>query len=80
MKAMTVGLLLVILAPAAHAAVKDCGELKNEIAEKLKAKNVATFSLEVVAADAVADRTVVGSCEGGTKKIIYSKNPDRSAM
>jgi len=60
-------------APAASGA-KACEELKSEIAAKLDAKGVKSYSLEIVAKDADAgDAKVVGTCEGGTKKILYSK-------
>ena len=36
-------------------------------------KGVTGFTLEIIPADQVKDQKVVGSCEGGTKKIIYSK-------
>ena len=60
-------------APPALAVVKSCEELKNEIEAKLKAKKVATYALEVVAAAEVKDQKVVGTCEGGKKKIVYKK-------
>lgn len=63
--------LSVIGAPAL--AAKDCEELKTEIAAKLDAKGVKDYTLEVVPADQVADKKVVGSCEGGSKKIVYTK-------
>jgi hypothetical protein len=53
---------------------KPCEELKSEIAQKLEAKNVKGYSLEIVEKDKEAvDGKVVGSCESGAKKIIYSK-------
>lgn len=55
-----------------HAA-KPCEELKAEIAAKIEAKGVKTYTLEVASNDQAGDRKVVGSCEGGTKKIVYSK-------
>ena len=48
-------------------------QLKDEIAKKLDAKNVKDYTLEIVAKDKDAEGKVVGSCEGGTKKIVYSK-------
>ena len=53
--------------------IKPCDELKSEIAAKIDAKGVKDYQLEIVAAGDVKDQTVVGSCEGGTKKITYSK-------
>ena len=54
-------------------AAKDCEELKTEIAAKIDANNVPNYTLEIVAADKVGDAKVVGSCEGGTKKILYTR-------
>jgi hypothetical protein len=52
---------------------KPCEELKSEIAAKLDAKNVKGYTLEIVAKDKDAEGKVVGSCENGTKKIMYLK-------
>jgi phage baseplate assembly protein gpV len=52
-------------------AAKSCDELKTEIAAKLDAKSVAGYTLDIVANDQVGEQKVVGSCEGGTKKITY---------
>jgi hypothetical protein len=64
--------LLVLLATPAFAA-KSCDELKSEIEAKLKANGVEGYTLEIVANDEVKDRPVVGSCDGGTKKIVYTR-------
>ena len=52
---------------------KDCNELKGEIDAKIKKNGVEKFSLDIVDADAQADGKVVGTCDGGTKKIIYKR-------
>ena len=53
---------------------KPCEELKSEIATKLDAKGVKAYSLDIVAKDQeVTDGKAVGTCEGGTKKIIYRR-------
>ena len=52
---------------------KDCGELKGEIESKIKKNGVEKFSLDVVDADKQADGKVVGTCDGGTKKIVYKR-------
>ena len=72
MKNAAIAVVLVFAAMPALAA-KSCDELKNEIEAKLKAKNVQSYSLEVVASADVKDQKVVGSCEAGAKKIIYKK-------
>jgi Protein of unknown function (DUF1161) len=55
------------------AKTKPCEELKGEIEEKLKAKGVVNYSLEIVPADQIKDQKVVGSCDGGKMKITYTK-------
>ena len=52
---------------------KDCNELKGEIDAKIKKNGVEKFSLDIVDADAQADGKVVGTCDGGTKKIVYKR-------
>lgn len=54
-------------------AQKACEELKSEIAAKMEAKGVKNPPLEIVASDEAKDQKVVGSCEGGAKKIVYKK-------
>jgi hypothetical protein len=64
---------LTLAAGPAVAAGKSCDELKTEIAAKLDAKQVTGYALEIVDADKAGDAKVVGSCEGGAKKIIYTR-------
>jgi hypothetical protein len=66
--------LVLGLSGSAWAQAKPCEELKAEIEAKLKAKGVAKYSLDIVAAsDAKGDGQVVGSCEGGSKRIVYKR-------
>ncbi|MBO0366706.1 DUF1161 domain-containing protein [Pseudomonas shirazensis] len=72
---VAIALLASLLATSAFAAVKPCEELKAEIEAKIQARGVASYTLEIVANSEVTDQNmVVGSCEGGSKKIIYQKN------
>lgn len=64
---------LTLAAGPAFAAGKSCEELKTEIAAKLDAKQVTGYALEIVDTDKVGDAKVVGSCEGGAKKITYTR-------
>lgn len=59
--------------------IKPCEDLKSEIAAKLDAKGVKNYQLDIVAAGDVKEQNVVGSCEGGTKKITYTKGEQASA-
>ena len=60
-----------LLAHSAHAAPKPCDELKAEIAAKLDEKGVKGYEITAVENDKVGDAKVIGSCDGGTKKLIY---------
>ena len=74
MKLLTLSCVLLIAAGPVFAAGKPCDELKTEIAAKLDAKGVTGYTLEILDTDKVpVELKVVGSCEGGTKKIIYTK-------
>lgn len=68
-------LFLMLFAGAALAAPKPCEELKAEIEVKIQANNVPSYTLEIVPNAEVQDQSmVVGSCDGGTKKIVYQRN------
>ena len=64
---------LALAASSTFAAGKPCEELKTEIAAKLDAKKVEGYTLDIVDADKAGDAKVVGTCEGGAKKITYTK-------
>lgn len=52
---------------------KPCEELKAEIEAKLKARGVEKFTLDIVAPEEAKDSKVVGSCDGGSKRIVYKR-------
>jgi hypothetical protein len=74
MKRLSFFVVLALGLPGAWAQVKPCEELKTEIAAKIDANGVKNYTLEVVPAEQVGDRKVVGSCEAGAKKIVYVRN------
>lgn len=61
----------------AFAEIKPCEELKAEIEAKLKANGVEGYTLEIIPTDQVKDQKIIGSCEGGSKKISYSRNKEK---
>lgn len=70
----TIAALVVLgLALPAWAQKKPCEELKAEIEAKLKSKGVEKYTLDIVPADAAKDAKVVGSCDGGAKRIVYKR-------
>ena len=75
MKRCTTALLATLLSAQALGAPKPCEELRQEIEVKIQAAGVSSYTLEIVLAAEVEDAgMVVGSCEGGSRKIIYQKN------
>lgn len=66
-------LMLSMLAFASYsqAAAKPCEELKAEIAAKIESKGVSNYTLEIVPIDEAKEGREVGTCDGGTMKIIY---------
>ncbi len=72
MKRLAVLAILVFVSASAFAS-KPCDELKGEIAKKLDDKGVKGYSLDIIDAKQDSDAKVVGTCEGGTKKIVYSR-------
>ena len=66
--------IVLLLAPLlASAELKDCNELKDEIEAKIKNNGVKSFRLTIVDKADDAEGEQVGSCEGGSKKIMYVK-------
>ena len=67
---------LIIAAMPAHAQRKDCEALKSEIDAKVRKNGVRAFTLDIVSNDAakdVKDGQIVGSCDGGTRKIVFRR-------
>lgn len=71
--AMLMGIAAVVSARPVFATPKDCEELKAEIAAKLDAKNVKSYSLTIVPSTEADAAKTVGSCEAGSKRIHYTK-------
>ncbi|MGH8419741.1 MAG: DUF1161 domain-containing protein [Pseudomonas sp.] len=75
MKRLATTLILSALTTGVFAAPKPCEELKAEIEAKIQAQNVSSYTLEIVSNEEAQDpNMVVGTCDNGTKKIIYQKN------
>ncbi len=63
------------MAMPAHAADKvDCATLKQSIEDKMTSHGVKNAKLDVVDAAQTGDGKVVGSCDGGAHKIVYTKD------
>ena len=73
MKTTVLAVAIALIASPAFAQRKDCTELKDEIDAKIKANGVIAWTTTIVDKDAAEDGKVVGTCDGGTKKIIYKR-------
>ncbi len=79
MKQIVMGMLLAVCSTSLLAG-KPCEELGAEISAKLDAKGVKNYTLEAVSTDKVgAAQTVVGSCDAGKSKLVYSRGKASSA-
>lgn len=79
MKRFALAVICTALATSALAAPKDCEALRQEIEVKIQANAVPSYTLEIVSKQEAEKHDiamVVGSCENGTKAIIYQKNND----
>ena len=64
---------IVALAATPAFAGKSCEDLKAEIEAKLKAKGVKAWTIDIVAKDEQKEGRVVGTCDGGRKKLVYKR-------
>ena len=73
-KTTALALALALAASPAFAQRKDCAELKAEIDAKITKNGVTKFTTTIVAKDAPEEGgKVVGTCDGGEKKIVYKR-------
>jgi hypothetical protein len=59
-------------APASGPKPRD--ELQRETAAKLDARGVQGYRLEIVTPEDTGDAKIVGSCQGGTRRITYIRD------
>ncbi len=78
MKFMILAAGIAVLSMPAFAA-KPCEALKGEIAAKIDAKGVPQYTLTIVPAADVGERTVVGSCDAGANRIVYVRGAAAAA-
>jgi hypothetical protein len=75
---LTVLAIALFLSSASSWARKPCEELKTEIAARLDAKGVSSYRLDIVAKDSQDERKTVGTCNGGSDRIVYQRAPAQS--
>ena len=52
----------------------SCDDLRASIEAKLSVKGVKKFTLEILPKDQATDLRIVGTCDGGLKKITYKRD------
>jgi hypothetical protein len=72
-KLIVAALVALGMSGSAFAQVKACEDLKGEIDAKIRKNGVDKFTLEIVDANAQGEGKVVGTCDGGSKKIVYKR-------
>lgn len=65
-------------ATAQEPARKSCEDLKADITKKLEAKGLTSYSLDIMDKGKESAGKVVGSCDGGTKSIVYRRTTESS--
>lgn len=65
---------LTFLAAGAASAASSCGTLRAEIETRIAAAGVTRFAVTTLDANAPATGQVVGRCDLGSKKIVYSRD------
>ena len=72
--AISAYILVLIFAPVHVSGAKlDCEVLKSRIEGELQAKGVQSYRLTIVSSGAESNGKSVGTCNGGTQKIIYTR-------
>jgi hypothetical protein len=74
MKTRHIAVAALFTLAAGSAFATPCDTVKSQIEAKIKGHGVKAYTLDVVAAAEVKDLKVVGSCEGGKKKLVYKRS------
>lgn len=76
-------LLLILTLVATPATVqahkRNCDELRAQIDAKLQSRGVTGYSLDIVEAADTGSASIVGTCDGGSHRIVYARGGGRSS-
>ena len=64
--------IVLLLVASATSFANNCEAIRAQIEAKVRASGVTTFTLTTVEANAQASGRMVGTCDLGTKKILYA--------
>ena len=71
-RSIAVAIALLLAGSFSHGQQNNCGTIRAQIEAKIRGSGVASFSLQIVEADVKSAGKVVGTCDLGTKKIVYA--------
>ena len=70
----TFAFLIISIIASAGALAANCSDVKAALAARLNTMHVTNYTLDIVPREKVSEGAkVVGSCEGGAKKIVYTR-------
>jgi Protein of unknown function (DUF1161) len=67
--------LAALVGAGAAFAAPNCDAIRAQVDAKIRASGVSNFTLNTVASDAPVTGKVVGTCDLGTRKIVYVPGP-----
>ncbi len=71
-RSIAVATVLLLAGSISHAQQNNCDAIRAQIEAKIRGSGVVGFTLQIVEADAKLTGKVVGTCDLGTKKIVYN--------
>jgi hypothetical protein len=75
-RSRAVAVAMLIASSCAHGQQNNCDTIRAQIEAKIRSSGVASFTLQVVEAEAKLAGKVVGTCDLGTKKIVYNSSTE----
>ena len=67
------------LSGSAAAQALSCEDLRSKVAAKIRSNGVTVFAIEIIESTSRPQGQVVGSCERGTKQLVYLPGSSRTA-
>ena len=73
-RSSVLALALLLASSLGLAQQNNCGAIRAQIEAKIRSSGVSTFTVQVVDAEAKLPGKVVGTCDLGSKKIVYNSS------
>lgn len=75
-RSCAVAFAMLIASSFSHGQQNNCGAIRTQIESKIRSSGVESFTLQVVEAKVKLAGKVVGTCDLGTKKIVYDSSTE----